>query len=125
MKNSISLLVGIVLFLLSNSSEAMERYKCFLETSSLDRTPVAIIHSYKTLKSMKWSLEVIKSPNSYRTIFEAPIVDNTDKEHAMFISKTQGVSIGFYLDEADALGFREGTMKSPVMSGNIKCLEVK
>ncbi len=119
----INLAMFYSLFLLASSANAVEQYKCFLETKALDRTPVAIIHAKKTLKSMKWSLEVIKSVNSNRTIFEADVSDKSESKHGLYVNKDQGIELSLYLDVADALGFVEGSMKSPVMNGNIKCME--
>lgn len=120
----ITLTMFCSLFLFAASANALEQYKCFLETKSIDRTPVAIIHAKKTLKSMKWSLEVIKSVNSNRTIFEADVSDRTDSKHALYVNKAEGIEVSFFLDGSDALGFADGSIKSPVMSGNIKCMDV-
>jgi len=123
MKITLGMFCSLLLFSFANSAHAIEQYKCFLETKAMDRTPVAILHSKKTLKSMKWSLEVIKSVNSARTIFEADVTDKTESNHALYVNKPEGIEVSFYLDGSDALGFVEGSMKSPVMNGNIKCME--
>ena len=117
------MIAGVFVLAFTGSAQAIEQYKCFLETKAMDRTPVAILHSKKTLKSMKWNLEVIKSVNSNRTIFEADVSDKTESNHALYVNKEQGVEVSFFLDGLDALGFVEGSMKSPVMNGNIKCME--
>lgn len=122
MKSYLLLLCGCFLF--SSSAHALEQYKCFLEAKSLDRTPVAILHAKKTLKSMKWSLEVLKSVNSNRKILEATVSDRTESKRALYVNKAEGIEMKFYLDGADALGFIDGSIKSPVMNGNIKCMEV-
>lgn len=118
------LVTGCILLSYSFNAQALEQFKCFLETKSIDRTPVAIIHSKKTLKSMKWSLEVVKSVNSGRTIFESDLSDQTSSKHALYVNKAHGIEVSFYLDGSDVLGFVEGSIKSPVMNGNIKCMDV-
>lgn len=109
----------ILATLLLSQTAMADEWSCFLDSDPYKISPVAKISREEIQGKMQWKLRVLETPNSYKKIFETTLGDKTDDVLALFIAK--GVKISFYMDESDSMGLAEGSIKSPVMNGSIKC----
>jgi len=111
----------IALFSTVLSAQAVE-YKCILESKVYKKSPVATIESHKDAAGLTtWTIDIVEAPNSYTRLFKGDVKDKTDDVYAQYVNRTDGVKVGFYLDESDAMGLMEGAIESPVMNGAIRC----
>jgi len=110
----------IALFLTAMSAQAVE-YKCILESKVYKKSPVATIESHTEGGLTTWTIEIVETPHGLKRIFKGDVKDKTDDVYAQYVNRTDGVEVGFYMDESDAMGLMEGSIKSPVMNGSIRC----
>lgn len=113
--------IAIIATALTLSTSAFaDTWTCILDSVPYKDSPVARIETEVVKKGeTKTTLRITKNVGTYSSIFEADLGDKTDDVLALFIGK--GVKISFYMDETDGMGLVEGTIKSPVMNGDIKC----
>jgi hypothetical protein len=99
-----------------------DQYSCILDNVAYKKSPVAHLESKMVAGKKVWEFEVMSNPRDWNRIFKAvKVKDKSEDVHAEFVNSAEGISIDFYLDETDALGMGEGTIKSPVMNGPIHC----
>lgn len=94
-------------------------FKCILEDSVYKNSPVATVSEVDG----KSILVITKSPSDWKVIYKATVKDNTDDVLALFEGK--GVSLSYYMDESDDMGMAEGSIKSPVMNGDVRCAYIR
>lgn len=118
--STIALTLGLTA-ISSTSLMASETYKCFLDSVAYKKSPIVTVSTEKnTNGKMVTILEFQKNSSSYARILTVEVKDNSEDVLALFEAKD--VSLSFYMDESDAMGFMEGTITSPVMNGDVKCI---
>lgn len=119
--STLALTLGLTSAFASTSLFASDTYKCFLDSVAYKKSPIVTVTSEKDENGkMVTTLEFLKNSSNYARILTVEVKDNSEDVLALFESKD--ISLSFYLDEGDAMGFMEGTITSPVMNGDIKCI---
>jgi hypothetical protein len=70
-------------------------------------------------------LTITRDLNSYAPLGKYEVKDETDDVPYQFTNKEAKVVLSYYGDESDALGFMEGSIRAPEMTGYLKCLCVE
>ncbi len=92
-------------------------FKCILENAVYKNSPVATIEEEK---GGKFVLVITKSPSDWKVIHKSVVKDNSEDVLALY--EGEGTSLSYYMDESDEMGMAEGTIKSPVMNGAVRCV---
>lgn len=114
-------ILALTIALSASSAFAGDTYKCFLDSVPYKTSPIVEV-SASTNEAGKHVTTVViyKNYDSYKPIYKSVVKDNSEDVLALYEAK--GFSLSFYMDESDVMGFAEGTIKSPVMNGDLKCL---
>ncbi len=115
-------ILALTIALSSTSVFATDTYKCFLDGVAYKKSPIVTVSVEKLKKGDVVTLEFNKSPSDWAPVLVVPVKDNSEDVLALYENEEKGVSLSFYMDESDMLGFAEGTVKSPVMNGDVKCV---
>lgn len=99
-----------------------ETYKCFLDSVAYKQAPIVTVSVEKLRSGDVVTLEFNKSSTDWKPVLVATVKDNTDDVLALYENIDLGISLSFYMDESDMMGFMEGSIKSPVMNGDVKCV---
>ncbi len=111
--------IALISALILSQSVIADEWSCILDSVPYNKTPVAKISNEKIGGQMQWKLRILDSVGGYNKVYETILTDKTDDVLALFVAK--GVKISFYMDESDSMGLAEGSIKSPMMNGSIKC----
>ncbi len=116
-----NLITFSVLALLSTSVFSAETYKCFLDSVAYKKSPIVIVTTEKNAAGkVVTTLEFLANSSTYKRTLKVEVKDLSEDVLASY--KAKNVTMSFYMDESDAMGFMEGTITSPVMTGDIKCV---
>ena len=106
------------------AGKGSDTYKCFLDSVAYKKAPIVTVSIEKLRIGFNYTLEFNKSSTDWKPLLVTNVKDNTDDVLALYENEAKGISLSFYLDESDMMGFMEGTIKSPVMNGDVRCVRV-
>lgn len=115
-------ILALSIALSSTSSFATDTYKCFLDNVAYKKSPIVTVYVEKLKNGNVVTLEFTKSIYDWKPVLKVSAKDNSEDVLALYENEEKGVSLSFYMDESDMLGFADGSVKSPVMNGDVKCL---
>ena len=115
-------ILAITFALFTTSAFATDTYKCFLDGVAYKKAPVVTVSVEKLKTGDVVTLEFNKSSTDWKPLLVVSVKDNSEDVLALYENEAKGIVLSFYLDESDMMGFMEGSVKSPLMNGDVRCI---
>lgn len=113
-----------VILSLTATSALADNFTCVLENKSLKRSAVAVITGGGEDDGDEARVQIYKNMqevNPDGLLADYDVSNDSQDVQIVLSNGKEKVQVSMYLDDTDALGLIEGTIRSSVMSGNVRC----